>query len=283
MPRGWFHFAHICDAPAEIPTRKEEMVHILREARMDVGKGGIDVAEILHHMPPVVLSIEEPNIERVREMGYAEHAFRCLEAAKSYIDAHEGAEPPKRRARWKRLRSEAQKGRPETGSEQASAVRRGMPALTPTWPLPRLGHSDPADIDPTQLARPFPGKSQLHPADNHATAIAKGGMMDTTTKTLKYVYAFEEGDGRNRMLLGGKGAGLCEMTQIGLNVPPGFVVSAEACLAVSREEQAARGPDGRDPGTTCAAREEDRQAVRRRRRTRCWCRCARARSSRCRA
>jgi sugar phosphate isomerase/epimerase len=96
VPRGWFHFAHICDAPAEIPTRKEEMVRILREARMDVGKGGIDVAEILHHMPPVVLSIEEPNVERVREMGYAEHAFRCLEAAKAYIDAHEQVEVERR-------------------------------------------------------------------------------------------------------------------------------------------------------------------------------------------
>ena len=40
-------------------------------------------------MPPVVLSIEEPNVERVREMGYAEHAFRCLEAAKAYIEAHD--------------------------------------------------------------------------------------------------------------------------------------------------------------------------------------------------
>ena len=47
----------------------------------------------------------------------------------------------------------------------------------------------------------------------------------------KYVFAFEEGDGKNKMLLGGKGANLCEMTQIGLNVPPGFVISTEACLA----------------------------------------------------
>ncbi|QDX80374.1 pyruvate, phosphate dikinase [Denitratisoma sp. DHT3] len=46
-----------------------------------------------------------------------------------------------------------------------------------------------------------------------------------------YVFAFEEGDGKNKMLLGGKGANLCEMTQIGLNVPPGFVISTEACLA----------------------------------------------------
>jgi pyruvate,orthophosphate dikinase len=47
----------------------------------------------------------------------------------------------------------------------------------------------------------------------------------------KYVYSFQEGDGKNKHLLGGKGANLCEMTQIGLNVPPGYVISTEACLA----------------------------------------------------
>ncbi len=47
----------------------------------------------------------------------------------------------------------------------------------------------------------------------------------------KFVHAFAEGDGKNKKLLGGKGANLCEMTQIGLNVPPGFVISTEACLA----------------------------------------------------
>lgn len=48
--------------------------------------------------------------------------------------------------------------------------------------------------------------------------------------TTKYVFAFEEGDGKDKKLLGGKGANLCEMTQIGLNVPPGFVISTAACL-----------------------------------------------------
>ncbi|ROR32887.1 pyruvate, phosphate dikinase [Inmirania thermothiophila] len=47
----------------------------------------------------------------------------------------------------------------------------------------------------------------------------------------KYVYDFEEGDGGDKRLLGGKGANLCEMTRIGLNVPPGFVITTEACLA----------------------------------------------------
>jgi len=53
----------------------------------------------------------------------------------------------------------------------------------------------------------------------------EGGNMDP-----KYVYLFSEGDGKNKKLLGGKGAGLCTMTQIGLPVPPGFVISTEACL-----------------------------------------------------
>src|SRR5450756_1423118 len=57
----------------------------------------------------------------------------------------------------------------------------------------------------------------------------------TTSK--KYVFAFEEGDGKNKMLLGGKGANLCEMTQIGLNVPPGFTVTTEACLAYLEKNQ----------------------------------------------
>ncbi len=57
----------------------------------------------------------------------------------------------------------------------------------------------------------------------------------------KYVYAFEDGDGKNRMLLGGKGANLCEMTQLGLNVPPGFVVSAEACLVYLEKNQLPAG------------------------------------------
>ena len=46
----------------------------------------------------------------------------------------------------------------------------------------------------------------------------------------KHVYSFAEGDGQNKKLLGGKGANLCEMTQIGINVPPGFVITTEACL-----------------------------------------------------
>jgi len=63
------------------------------------------------------------------------------------------------------------------------------------------------------------------------------------TSDRKWVYAFENGDGRNKMLLGGKGANLCEMTRIGLNVPPGFVITTEGCLAYLEDAQR-RLPDG---------------------------------------
>ena len=45
----------------------------------------------------------------------------------------------------------------------------------------------------------------------------------------KYVYPFEQGDKSMKSLLGGKGANLAEMTGIGLPVPPGFIITTEAC------------------------------------------------------
>ncbi len=44
------------------------------------------------------------------------------------------------------------------------------------------------------------------------------------------IYLFEEGDSDNKKLLGGKGAGLAKMTQLGLPVPPGFTITTKECL-----------------------------------------------------
>jgi pyruvate,orthophosphate dikinase len=49
-------------------------------------------------------------------------------------------------------------------------------------------------------------------------------------KSQKYVYLFGEVKETNKKLFGGKGAGLAEMTHMGLPVPPGFIVTTEACL-----------------------------------------------------
>ena len=46
---------------------------------------------------------------------------------------------------------------------------------------------------------------------------------------MKAIYAFEDADSKNRALLGGKGAGLSEMTKLKLPVPPGFTITTEIC------------------------------------------------------
>ena len=46
---------------------------------------------------------------------------------------------------------------------------------------------------------------------------------------MKYIYTFKEGNADMRNLLGGKGANLAELTNIGLPVPQGFTITTEAC------------------------------------------------------
>jgi pyruvate,orthophosphate dikinase len=59
---------------------------------------------------------------------------------------------------------------------------------------------------------------------------------------MSYVYAFEEGSKEQKYLLGGKGANLAEMTNLGLPVPPGFTISTDACKAYMAAGDAI--PDG---------------------------------------
>src|SRR5690348_16251559 len=61
------------------------------------------------------------------------------------------------------------------------------------------------------------------------------------SRTEKYVYDFAEGSKDMKELLGGKGANLAEMTNLGLPVPPGFTITTEACKAFLRS---GREPDG---------------------------------------
>ena len=54
----------------------------------------------------------------------------------------------------------------------------------------------------------------------------------------KYVYLFSEGNGNMRELLGGKGANLAEMTNLGMPVPQGFTITTEACTRYYEDGQA---------------------------------------------
>jgi pyruvate,orthophosphate dikinase len=66
--------------------------------------------------------------------------------------------------------------------------------------------------------------------------------MESGSKTVKPIYFFDEADGKNKSLLGGKGAGLSEMTRLGLPVPPGFVITTDVCEKFY--EAGRRLPDG---------------------------------------
>src|SRR3979490_2559795 len=62
--------------------------------------------------------------------------------------------------------------------------------------------------------------------------------QETKKSATKYVYSFggggEDGNGKMKDVLGGKGAGLAEMTNAGLPVPPGFTIQTEACREYMR-------------------------------------------------
>src|ERR1700691_5344496 len=68
--------------------------------------------------------------------------------------------------------------------------------------------------------------------------LPENEVSEPRSKTTKYVYSFGGGkaDGHGKMKddLGGKGAGLAEMTNAGLPVPPGFTIQTEACREYMR-------------------------------------------------
>jgi pyruvate,orthophosphate dikinase len=73
-----------------------------------------------------------------------------------------------------------------------------------------------------------------------AQTLAEQTSEQQTNK--KWVYLFQEGNAGMRDLLGGKGAGVAEMTRAGLPVPPGFTITTEACNAYYAAGE--RFPDG---------------------------------------
>ena len=57
----------------------------------------------------------------------------------------------------------------------------------------------------------------------------QNAQLEEIEMSKKFVYLFSEGNGKMRELLGGKGANLAEMTNLGMPVPQGFTITTEAC------------------------------------------------------
>jgi pyruvate, orthophosphate dikinase len=92
---------------------------------------------------------------------------------------------------------------------------------------------------PTKSPTKSPAKQA---AARKTPARSTGSQNGAVTRAHKWVYSFNEGSASMRDLLGGKGAGVAEMTRAGLPVPPGFTITTEACNAFYAK--GAKFPDG---------------------------------------
>jgi sugar phosphate isomerase/epimerase len=87
LPREWFRFAHVCDAPAEHPGTVEDLIHTARSERMFPGDGGIDVLGILDCLPPdIPYALEIPGDTLAARVGLAEYARLALQRAREHLD-----------------------------------------------------------------------------------------------------------------------------------------------------------------------------------------------------
>ena len=86
IPGSRLSYAQLCDAPGEVPTTQEGLIHTARCARLLPGEGSIDLVGIVSQLPAdLPLSLEIPNDERLPKLGAQEWARQALAAAKRII------------------------------------------------------------------------------------------------------------------------------------------------------------------------------------------------------
>lgn len=86
IPDSRLSYAQLCDAPGEIPTTNEGLIHTARCARLLPGDGGIDLVGITQQLPAELpLSLEIPNDEWLPKLGAEEWGRRALAAAKRVV------------------------------------------------------------------------------------------------------------------------------------------------------------------------------------------------------
>ncbi|MDQ7810784.1 TIM barrel protein [Amycolatopsis sp. A133] len=88
LPREWFHFAHVCDAPGEIPATTAGLIYTARFERLFPGEGGLDAPGILAALPPgIPYTLEIPRAMLVAQVGASEHARLALAATRRHLNA----------------------------------------------------------------------------------------------------------------------------------------------------------------------------------------------------
>ncbi|MGQ5262031.1 TIM barrel protein [Micromonospora sp. ZYX-F-536] len=87
LPADWLHFAHVCDAAANVPATVDGLIYTARFERLFPGEGGIDVRGILAALPPgIPYALEIPRATLVAQVGAKEHARMSISAARRHLD-----------------------------------------------------------------------------------------------------------------------------------------------------------------------------------------------------
>jgi len=91
LPRSWFQFMQLCDAPKEPPTTTEGLIFAARSDRKFLGEGGLDLAAVINRFPPMPYSLEIPNSKLALTMSPLEIAKKALSTARAYLNAAHSA------------------------------------------------------------------------------------------------------------------------------------------------------------------------------------------------
>ena len=85
LPKEWFRFVQLCDAPVAIPPTVDEVIHDARAARALPGYGHLPLLELIETLPVVPYSLEVPNDVLRNELGTAELARLVLTTARQLL------------------------------------------------------------------------------------------------------------------------------------------------------------------------------------------------------
>lgn len=95
FPGQLFKSVQLCDAAAERPATMDEIIRQAREERLYPGEGGIDLSGLLRALPPgLPVSVEIPNVARIRQYGEVSHARMARERVSALLERIEREESP---------------------------------------------------------------------------------------------------------------------------------------------------------------------------------------------
>jgi sugar phosphate isomerase/epimerase len=87
LPRPWFRYVQLCDAPAEWSGEREALLHVATRERLFPGEGAIDLAGLLRALPAgIPVALEIPRAELSRTMAAPERLRLAVQATRRVLE-----------------------------------------------------------------------------------------------------------------------------------------------------------------------------------------------------